>query len=371
MTTAIHIELNALCLLMLCAIVRQSVSNVNQQMRRVLFRSVVMGDIMQLTLDSLWLLVEGRMFPGAIAANRVINALFLSAWVVLGAIWYLYVLETLGYTINKRLHMLMMLPGALFTLFNVASIWTEWSFTVSPENVYAHGRLFWLQLIGAYGLMLLSLLHILVRLLNRDARVPRRIVYKLLGFYIVPILGAVVSLFYTGMPGAWTCAAISIVLIYIDDQDSEILRDSLTGLNNRKTLDAAFTDYVRQGKPLYLFMMDLNRFKQINDTFGHSVGDEALVAAAKLLSAAMAGNRGILARFGGDEFLSMLVLDTEAQAEAYKAGVKQAFDAYTRQHDLPYRLAVSVGYAKYRDGMTLQEFINVADNALYQDKRGA
>ena len=54
----------------------------------------------------------------------MINALFLSAWVVLGAIWYLYVLETLGYTINKRLHMLMMLPGALFTLFNVASIWT-------------------------------------------------------------------------------------------------------------------------------------------------------------------------------------------------------------------------------------------------------
>ncbi len=369
MTTAIHIELNALCLLILGVIMRQSISNVNQQMRRVLFRSVVLGVIVQLGLDILWLLVEGRTFPGAVAANKVINALFLSAGVVLGGMWYLYVLETLGYTVTRRLQTLMMLPGAAFTMFNIVSIWTGWSFTVSPENVYAHGRLFWVQMVGAYGMMLVSLAHILARLLNRDDRVPRRVVYKLLGFYIVPIIGAVVSLFYTGMPGTWTCAAISIVLIYIDDQDNEIVRDSLTGLNNRKTLDAAFAEYVRQGRPLVLFMMDLDHFKQINDTYGHPVGDEALVAAAKLLSASMAGHRGILARFGGDEFLAMLLIDEDDQAAAFRATVKQAFSEYNRTHSLPYRLAASVGWAKHREGMRLEELINAADSALYEDKR--
>ena len=103
MTTAIHIELNALCLLILCVITYQSVSNVNQQMHRVLFRSVVYGVIAQLILDSLWLLVEGRRFPGAILANRVLNGLFLSMSVILGCIWYLYVLEALGHTLPYRL----------------------------------------------------------------------------------------------------------------------------------------------------------------------------------------------------------------------------------------------------------------------------
>ena len=75
MITAIHIELNALCLLMLYAIVHQTVANVNQQMSRVLFRALVYGVIAGLSLDTLWLLVEGRAFPGAVFINSLVNAL--------------------------------------------------------------------------------------------------------------------------------------------------------------------------------------------------------------------------------------------------------------------------------------------------------
>ena len=88
MATAIHIELNALSLLVLCVIAYQSVHNVNQQMTRLLFRDMVYGIGAALTLDILWLLVEGRRFPGAIFLNRVVNALYLATGVVLGCIWY-------------------------------------------------------------------------------------------------------------------------------------------------------------------------------------------------------------------------------------------------------------------------------------------
>jgi hypothetical protein len=76
MVTAIHIELDLLCLVLLYAIAHQSLKNVNQQMNRVLFRCMVYGTIVQLALDVLWLLVEGRSFPGAIMANRVIRVCF-------------------------------------------------------------------------------------------------------------------------------------------------------------------------------------------------------------------------------------------------------------------------------------------------------
>jgi len=213
MAAAIHIEIDALFLLILCVISWQINHSVSKQMTRILFRYVVLGDMIILGLDILWMLVEGRSFPGAITANRVINALYLAGGVIPGCIWYLYVLETLGYTITRRLQTIVMLPGLFFLVLNIVSICTGWVFTVSPENVYAHGPLFWLQTIGAYGMLAIPLVHLIVRLIRRVTPPPRDVVLNLLSFYFIPIVGAIVSLFYTGMPGSWTCAAISLVLL--------------------------------------------------------------------------------------------------------------------------------------------------------------
>ena len=111
MAPAIHIELDALCLILLSTIAMQSRRSVNQQKDRILFRTTAYGIIILLVLDILWVRVEGRLFPGAIAANLVINALYLGGGVVIGCLWYLYVLETLGYRITRRLHAVVMLPG--------------------------------------------------------------------------------------------------------------------------------------------------------------------------------------------------------------------------------------------------------------------
>lgn len=362
MTNAIHIELNALCLLMLYAIAHQSLANVNQQMNRVLFRSLVYGVITQLALDILWLLVEGHLFPGAILANKVINALFLAEGVILGCVWNLYVLETLGHPITRRLQTIVMIPGLIFLALNALSIWTGWIFTVSPENIYAHGPLFWVQMIGAYGMLALPLFPLL-RNLGKD-RVPRNVVLSLLSFYAVPVLGAIVSLFYTGMPGTWTCASVSLVLMYMNDQDNEIIRDGLTGLNNRKTLPGVFSEYVKE-PPLYLLMMDLDSFKTINDTYGHPAGDQALVAAAGILTHAMAGRRGIVVRYGGDEFLVM----TNSDPVGLEQDIQQRFEQYRREQTPPYKFAMSIGIAEYKAGQTLEALIEEADAELYKVKQ--
>ena len=74
-TMAIHIELNVLFFLILVRIAYQSAKNENQQMRRVLFRYTAYGIMCSLMLDVLWLLIDGRQFPGGIALNKVVNAL--------------------------------------------------------------------------------------------------------------------------------------------------------------------------------------------------------------------------------------------------------------------------------------------------------
>ena len=231
MSTAIHIELNALCLVLLCTIVYQSRKNVNQQMSRILLRTTAYGIIVQLILDISWTLVEGRIFPGSIPLNGIINAFYLAIGVCLGCTWYLYVLETMGFRITARLKTIVMIPGIIFTVLNLISLWTGWIFSISPDNVYVRGPLFWLQSIGAYGMILISLLHIIFRLINRrDNRASHRDVLHLFKFYIVTVVGSVPSMFFTGMPGTWTSAAVSIVLIYLDDQNREILHGMITAM---------------------------------------------------------------------------------------------------------------------------------------------
>ena len=371
MTTIIHVELDALCFLILAVIAYQITRSVSQQMNRVLFRALIYGIMFSLALDIVWVLTEGERFPGAVMINKVTNALYLGIGVILGCIWYLYVLETLGYRFNRPLVCAVMAPGVFYLVLNIISIWTGWVFTVSPENVYMHGPLFPLQDAGALFMLFLSLVHIIIRLVNRKEGTPRWMVWKLLLFYIPPVIGTLIGLPYVGLPGTWTCAAVSIVMMYIDDQDREILRDSLTGLNNRKTLENVFTEYTKQageGKHLYLFMMDLDNFKGINDTLGHSVGDRALVQTADLLTGSLAGMKAFIARFGGDEFLVMSFFGSEEEAQDYKEKLTERFREYNEKEQLPYLLKTSIGFSRWQPGQSLAELTELADGQLYREK---
>ncbi len=231
MSTTIHIELDVICLISLISIAYQSLKNVNQQMNRYLFRMTANGIMVMLAMDIVWCLIEGRTFGGAIFLNRLLNAGYLAGGVCLGCIWYLYVLETLGFVITRKLEAVVMLPGMIFVVLNGLSIKTEWIFSVSQQNIYSHGPYFWVQMIGAYGMIAVSFIHIIIRLCRvHDHRAPRYDVKKLLIFYAVTVAGSVVSLFETGMPGAWTCASVSIILIYVDDQNREDLYGMITAM---------------------------------------------------------------------------------------------------------------------------------------------
>ena len=370
MGTAIHIELDALCLLVLCVIVRQSVRNVNQQMRIIRFRNTVYGIMAVLALDIIWMLVDGRQFPGSIAINYIVNALFLGAGVLLGCMWYLYVLDALGYHVAGKKAWIVLLPGLVFLALNVISIWTGWIFYINEENVYVRGPLFWLQEIGALSMLFVSFFHILFAAVRRKKKAPGSEIRKLLGFYIIPVIGTVVSMPFTGMPGTWTCASVSIILIYLSALDGEVMRDSLTGLNNRKALDSAFADYAKAASPsnrLFLFMMDLDGFKGINDRYGHPAGDQALTLAAGLLLRSVHDMRSVVIRYGGDEFLVMGFPNNDP--DAYKARTKTLFGEFNATSDLPYQLSISVGYTEYIPGQELEDLIGEADRYLYKKKR--
>ena len=87
-----------------------------------------------------------------------------------------------------------------------------------------------------------------------------------------------------------------------------------------------YADYVKQigpGKQLYLFMMDLDDFKGINDILGHAVGDRALIDTARILKKTAGPHQSIVTRYGGDEFLILGFFEDDADAENFKKTVQK------------------------------------------------
>lgn len=372
MENAIHIEIDALFLIILCIIAWQITTSVSKQTSRVLFRYVVYGDMAILSADILWMFLDGKIFPGSVFLSKVVNAFVLGMAVNMGVLWYQYVLESLGYIVSKNKTRLIMIPGIIAAVLNVLSIWTGWTFNITPENRYVRGPWFPIQTTLSLLTLFVSLIHLLFELFNPQKRVPRENILKLLSFYIIPVIGTLWALPYPDMPGTWTCAAASIILMYMNDQDNAILRDSLTGLNNRKPLDSTFAAYSKQvdnTKNLYLFLFDLDNFKTINDNLGHPVGDQALVNTARILKGSISGRQGLLARFGGDEFILLGFFKDDAEAAAFSGQVRDNFAEWNKTHNEPYVLSTSIGYAPYQNSQNLNDLLGIADEKLYIEKR--
>ncbi|MCB1954478.1 MAG: EAL domain-containing protein [Rhodocyclaceae bacterium] len=149
--------------------------------------------------------------------------------------------------------------------------------------------------------------------------------------------------------------------------------DALTGLGNRamfqKRVSHALTRAQRQKRDVALLYLDLDGFKQVNDSFGHEVGDQLLIAAAQRLLACVRAE-DILARLGGDEFGIVLEEVSEAWGAALVAD--KVIDALTAPFLIDGReliLGVSVGVCLFpTDGKDASELIRNADIAMYQAK---
>ncbi|MBC7987962.1 MAG: GGDEF domain-containing protein [Luteimonas sp.] len=159
-----------------------------------------------------------------------------------------------------------------------------------------------------------------------------------------------------------------------EELDHQANTDALTGLLNRRRVDDLLPRIVERsrasGIPLAAVLIDIDRFKAVNDTFGHGIGDRVLVDVARLLRTAVRGS-DLAARIGGEEFLVVLVDTTQARALEVSERIRESIAGHAWT-DLRPGLActISVGLAPYRAQISTQAWLSAADSALYVAKNG-
>ncbi len=168
---------------------------------------------------------------------------------------------------------------------------------------------------------------------------------------------------------------IPFQLLSLLDATSTMHLDDLTGLVNRATFNSRannlLVECVNTKKKFHLLILDLNKFKQVNDTLGHHVGDQLLQHVATQLKEAVRGDSDVVARLGGDEF-AILVEDFD-DVKAYEHVITKITAAISSPIKIDGRFlyaGASVGVATFPDsGTTLVNLMRYADIAMYSAKK--
>ena len=161
-------------------------------------------------------------------------------------------------------------------------------------------------------------------------------------------------------------------LFAVSDVMDLYVKDALTGLFNRRGFEKNMNNYFDSNKqmkqPLAVASIDMDGLKYINDTFGHSAGDEAIKAISECISKAVNKNE-IAARMGGDEFAVVLVLEGPGRIGQFIRTLRNLIKKANNDNDYPYLLSASVGTCELTEWHDLLECMNKADKAMYLEKK--
>ncbi len=340
-------------------------------------------------------LTQYRLFQGIIIASMVAMGLELASWIWDGSpgangrclataanfllficnlvplmLWVLYIEFQIFHNQNRMKRVAGIL-GFLFlgnALLSILSLRYGWYFFIDDANVYHRGPWFWIAIALYFGLLAYAMILPLVQ----RKTIPSRLRHPLLLFSLPAIIGVLAQIMVYSLNLIWAGVALSMLVLYTSVQSQSLSTDYLTGLYNRRQLDAYLQHRIRtlhNGRWLAALMIDINQFKSINDRFGHHVGDQAIESTAIILRKVF-HHQDFIARYAGDEFVVILELDGTADLNTILSRIDEQFSLFNTRADKPFKLSVSVGSALY-DPKTCPDaetLIKQADQAMYSIK---
>lgn len=372
-----YLEMNTCCIILMLVVLRVHLRSLDKSASANVFTMLLCSMLCYTGVDLLCGLIENDFVPTTQLASSIINVLFFCSSYTVSYLSFVYAEYELGHfwvhDRNKRL--LSAIPVFVMTILTFLTLKWKFFFYIDEAGNYIKGPLYVLMLLGAYGYIIATAINMFYHLAQKQYYIQRRKLLTLASFVSFPLIAGVLQAFHTGISIIAFGGTIAMVQVFINLQDTRITMDPLTGVNNRtRLMQVLETQMASAGKKtLYFIMLDIDRFKDINDQYGHTEGDIALMAVAQVLRDVCGDYSGILARYGGDEFAVVLTPATWEEPtliEAFQQSIRLSLQEYNRTANKPYQLTVSIGYAKRTEALnSIPALIAAADKDMYAEKK--
>ncbi|HML48787.1 MAG TPA: GGDEF domain-containing protein, partial [Clostridia bacterium] len=274
------------------------------------FRLLILSNMALLLLEMLLILFTGVDTAFARITLPIAVLLFYLINPVPEALW-VFLLDAVTHgerRPTKRQLWITLLPAAFNAALCIASLFTGWLYTISPQNVYGRGPYFFLMPFSCYAYLAY---YIVFALLKRHL-VLKREYATLLCAALPPILAGILQSLFFGLSVVWISLSFSLLIYHMNLQSSQVYTDHLTGLSNRRKFDELLLKLPEKRKLMGGMMIDVDGFKQINDVHGHLMGDQVLETVGTLLRRSLRRS-DFVARIGGDEFAVLADVENQTQ----------------------------------------------------------
>jgi diguanylate cyclase (GGDEF)-like protein len=192
-----------------------------------------------------------------------------------------------------------------------------------------------------------------------------RIFFSIEMFLYPILLGAGLQFMFYGLSLAWLSSAVGLTGLYMMQQNEVAYIDSTVDTYNREYMNHILSSWIIRGSSFAGVMLDIDRFKSINDRFGHSEGDRALKNVTNILKDSRKDNEWVF-RFAGDEFVILKLTDSRDGLVPYMEEVNRRLEEYNHA-DHPYELALSYGMSFFDTG-NVDTFMKEMDDRMYDLK---
>ena len=375
--TFFYIESNIICIIVFMMVILKEMSSAGRQTKQLVFINICFAHILYYISDIGWVQVLYDFIPQTrltVSCFNFFNAVMLC---LITGYWFIYVELSQGekYIKETKLRIYVLIPAMINTVVMLIL------FLFFPNIVIDNNT----NVTTTYYIFFLSvpIFYIVISCIRTFIRAFRRENYAVRGQYLacgiyplmISVFGIIQTLWFSA-PIFCFATTLMILYVYIVSLTDQVSIDDLTHLNNRTQLKKYIVN--ETSKPggdkvnRFILMIDLNKFKEINDQYGHVEGDYALRRAADALRSACAGNelKTFIARYGGDEFIIVAKTDVESQVQSLCSGIRSEMIRLNEEAGAKYELTASIGYSSYcGDIVAFQNALAKADEALYEEKK--
>ncbi len=288
----------------------------------------------------------------------VANPVFISSWCLYEDIKLYHSMKRV-----KKIYTYAFIPAIIMAVIAIVNNFVPIIYYFDEMNVYHR-----LPISYVYYLVDLCYLIFSIVILRQYESKFGKVRFFPLFLMVGPIvLGCALQAMFYGISLIWVSLAVGLTCIYMSVQNEFSYLDTLTSLYNRAYLDYMLENLPR-GVNLGGIMIDVDHFKKINDTYGHSVGDEALIDVARVITFAKP-DKATATRFAGDEFIILLRGTTEKEMKKVITAIRDEVDVFNETEQRQYQLSLSMGYSIYdpvKD--SIDGFLKHMDDNMYEEK---